>query len=266
MNHNQHLTQIPVLGTAVVNGASWLRDQIASIDMPVDRYVVVNNSGLAAVANELREIINTPNDFIRQRHVIDLPGNIGCAGAWNLMIKTTMMSPYWVICNHDVSFVPGVLAAIHQHMTDGRTGLVHGSSGDFAVGSWDLFAISERVVASHGLFDENFYPAYVEDLDYLMRLMNQPVPRVMLDMPYLHGGAPNSDYNRTGSQSLRSDSELKQRVDHARWINENRYMVDKWGPDWRWVMTHKQPWNQPTNSQGSWTWDLEFVRSKYTGF
>lgn len=257
---------IPVLGTAVVNGAAWLQQQISSIDFPVQRYVVVNNSGDRDIAQQVRDIADTPNDLVHERCVVDLPGNIGCAAAWNLMIKSTMMSPYWVICNHDVSFVPGVLEAIHQHMSDKNTGLVHGSSGDFGVGSWDLFAISDRVIASHGLFDENFYPAYVEDLDYLMRLMNQPVPRVMLDMPYLHGGSTNDDYEKTGSQSLREDPELKQRVDHARWINENRYMVEKWGPEWRWVMINKTPWNRSDNAQGQWIWNLDFVRSKYTGF
>jgi hypothetical protein len=259
-------TSIPVLGTAVVNGANWLVQQILTIDFPVDRYIVVNNSGSESVARDIRSALDVPNDLINSRHVIDLPGNIGCAGAWNLVIKSTMMSPYWMICNHDIAFCPGLLERLHGHMQQDRAGVVHGSSGDFKVGTWDLFAISDAVISSHGLFDENFYPAYVEDLDYLMRLMNQPVKRIMLDMPYLHGSASPELYGEHGSQTIKTDPHLRQIVDRARWINENRYMVKKWGDDWRWVMIHDRPWNAPDNTQGSWTWDLEFVRSKYTGF
>ena len=257
---------IPVLGTAIVNGADWLIPQILSIDFRVERYIVVNNSGNASTAQAIRDALNTPNDLIPNRHVIDLPGNIGCAGAWNLVIKSTMMSPYWMICNHDVAFCPRLLERLHDHMIKDHIGVVHGSSGDFAVGTWDLFAISADVITSHGLFDENFYPAYVEDLDYQMRLMNQPVDRIMLDMPYSHGKGTPQQYGETGSQTIKTDPALAQLVNQARWINENRYMVDKWGANWRWVLINKTPWNHADAKQGSWTWDLEFVRSKYTGF
>lgn len=271
MNHHEKSTVvseagIPVMGTAVVNGADWLTRQIQSIDFPVDRYIVVNNSGNTTVAQDIRRALDTPNNFVANRHVIDLPGNIGCAGAWNLVIKSTMMSSYWLICNHDVAFCTGLLARLHDHMIKDHAGVVHGSSGDFAVGTWDLFAISDKVITSHGLFDENFYPAYVEDLDYLMRLMNNPVPRKMLDMPYSHGNGTPQHYGEQGSQTIKADPELRRIIDQARWINENHYMKDKWGPDWRWVMINKTPWNHAHATQGSWTWDLDFVRSKYTGF
>jgi len=257
---------IPVLGTAVVNGVSWLESQIHSIDFPIDLYVVVNNSGKTSVSQELDAVLSHANPNIQRTMKVDLPGNIGCAGAWNLMIKSTMMNPYWVICNHDVSFSPGLLAAVHSNMVSGEVGVLHGSSGDFKVGSWDLFGIADSVIRSHGLFDENFYPAYVEDLDYLMRLLRQPVKRVMLDMPYQHGNGTNRQYDQHGSQSLRADDDLRERVHRARWINENNYMVEKWGKDWRWCITHPRPWNEPSNSVGSWHWQLDFVRDKYTGF
>lgn len=256
---------IPVIGTAVVNGVSWIQRQIASIDFAVDQYIVINN-GRPDISPALYAAMSVDNPLVRSKSVIDLPGNIGCAGAWNLMIKTTMDRPYWIICNHDVAFVPGLLEAMHTSMQQPDVGLVHGSPGNIGWGSWDLFAIRDRVVQSHGLFDENFYPAYAEDLDYIMRLIKDPVRQVMLDFPYLHGLGTNSDYGKQGSQTWREEPHLKAAIDHGRYINETEYMTNKWGASWRWLDPSALPRDQMSGRPSQWTWDLDFCRRKHLGF
>lgn len=257
---------IPVLGAAIVNGVSWIKRQIDSIDYPVEKYILINNNGRGELDRDLDQLAHQPHEFVTKIHVVHLPANIGCAGAWNLIIKSSMMAPYWLICGHDVAFHPGFLAKVAVAASDLKVGMVHGSAGDHGVGSWSLFTIRDWVIQEYGLFDENFYPAYVEDLDYVMRLAKRPIKRTILNEPYLHGNSSNDDYGAQGSQTWRQDYTLKSGIDRAREINETKYMTEKWGPAWRWVDPHWRPWNQTHNQLGDWTWDLNFVRSKNLGF
>lgn len=57
-----------------------------SIDYPVDKLVVVDNSGLKAW-------IPRPNDYVGELWTIRLPHGLGANGAWNLIIKTTPFCP-----------------------------------------------------------------------------------------------------------------------------------------------------------------------------
>jgi hypothetical protein len=260
------LTSIPVLGSAIVNGVDWIRRQIRSIDYPVDRYILINNNGRGELDHELNDLMAAPHAWIKKLHVVHMPSNIGCAGAWNLIIKSSMLAPYWIICGHDVAFHAGFLEKFAAAASDQRVGMVHGSAGGHGQGSWSLFSIRDWVIQEYGLFDENFYPAYVEDIDYVMRLIKRPIRRVILDQPYMHGHSDNDDYATQGSQTWRTDSALQQGIDWAREINETKYCTEKWGPGWRWMDPHWRPWNEPKNDLGDWCWDLEFCRSKHLGF
>lgn len=257
---------IPVLGTAIVNGAHWLQRQVQSIDYAVDHYIVINNNGRGELTAELDAITQQPHEFVRHFHVVHLPGNIGCAGAWNLIIKSSMMCPYWMICGHDVAFHPGFLSKLAAAAHSDQVGMVHGASGDHGVGSWSLFTIRDWVIQEYGLFDENFYPAYAEDLDYVMRLAKRPIKKIILNEPYLHGDSTNDDYSGHGSQTWRSEPRLKGQIDWARQINETKYMTEKWGAAWRWIDPHWRPWNNNNNDLGTWRWNLGFCRQKHLGF
>ena len=117
-----------------------------------------------------------------------MPYNIGCAGGWNMIMKSYMNAPYWVIINHDCSFGSGFLKEMYEAAQDEETGLVFGNGGDFGLGSFDLFLIKDWVIQSHGYFDENLYPCYGEDSDYIMRLHIKPVKTVLnLESKYFHG-------------------------------------------------------------------------------
>ena len=137
---------IPVMGSAIVNGVSWIRRQIASVDHPVDRYIVINNNGRGELTQELNDIAQEPHPYIQHIHMVHMPSNIGCSGAWNLIIKSSMMSPYWLICGHDIAFHPGFLSRLAAAASDPSVGMVHGAGGDHGIGSWSLFTMRDWVV------------------------------------------------------------------------------------------------------------------------
>jgi hypothetical protein len=192
-----------------------------------------------------------------------MPTNIGCPGAWNLIIKSYLMLPFWIIVNHDIKFTPGFLEEMVAKTKDEEVGLVYGNKDKWNLGCWDLFLIKDWVIKTHGLFDENFYPAYSEDLDYIMRLLIKPVKSDIVSKPYLHG---EETYETTGCQTIKVEPELRTKIDEGRILNENTYMINKWGPDWRYCNPYKTPFNKEGVDLGYSKYDLDFTRSKYIGF
>jgi GT2 family glycosyltransferase len=254
---------IPVLGTAVVNGVHWLRRMIDSIDYPVDELFIVNNNGRGELHTELEIIANTKYQYIKKVTISHMPSNIGCGGAWNLIIRSYLNAPYWIITNPDVAYSPGFLETMVREAKDRKVGMVHCSPCFHDQGSFECFLLKDWVVQSHGLFDENFYPAYVEDCDYIMRLVLQPVKRVYMNVPYLHG---EESYETTGSQVLRTEPALKEKIDRARYLNEHTYMEQKWCPKWRYPEPWPYPFNNPNFPISYTTYDLNFCREKSLGF
>jgi hypothetical protein len=258
------MTSIPVIGTAIVNGVHWLQRLIASIDYPVDNFVIFNNNGRGELTSQLDSLIK-PHPYIKHIHVCHLPTNLGCPAAWNLIIKSYMMSPYWIILNHDVAFTSGFLEDMYIYACNPDIGMVHGASGEFGVGTWDIFLIKDWVVQKYGLFDENLYPAYCEDWDYLLRFISEPINKAFITKPYYHG--ETLEYAKSGSQTWREDTSLKAKLDYARQVNESYYLTNKWGDNW-WQFTpsNRYPYNNPQNDLGYNKYDLNLIRHKYIGF
>lgn len=254
---------IPVIGTAIVNGTNWLYRLIDSVDYPVDEFVIINNNGRGEITNELDLLLKRNHQFINQIKVCHIPYNIGCSGAWNLIIKSYMLSPYWVIVNHDIKFSPGILQQFDENGLDTNFGLIHAENSNLGLGKWDLFLIKDWVIKSCGLFDENLYPAYAEDADYIMRMINIGIQSKTLNIPYLHG---EKDYETSGSQTWREDIRLKEKLHKSIYLNENEYLNKKWGDGWRMCSPYKTPFNNPSFDSKYTKYDLDFVRSKHLGF
>lgn len=253
---------IPVIGTAIVNTPYWVTRLLYSVDYPVDTFVIFNNNGRDQITAELDSLKNLNHKFIKKIVVCHLPANLGCSGAWNLIIKSYMKAPYWVISNHDVAFMPGFLEALVQKQSDPEVGIVHGGGG-----GWDLFSIKDWVVQEYGLFDENLYPGYCEDMDYGMRFRSKPLKRVMsVDVPYLHGTKINS-YD-DGSQTWRSEPAIAQAIHLAHELNK-QYLHAKWSPAWQ-DHVEGEPFAHPFNNEklplDFSSYDLNFVRAKHLGF
>lgn len=256
---------IPVIGTAVVTNPFWVTRLLFSVDYPVDNFVIFNNNGRGEITEELDALTKIKHKFVKKVTVCHLPANIGCGGAWNMTIKCYMNAPYWIIVNDDVAFGLGFLEEmISAANSDEEVGIVHGKPGDYQIGSWDLFLIKDWVIAQYGLFDENLYPAYCEDSDYIMRIKNGKVKRVLeLNTPYYHG--LGTEYYEHGSQTKKSSAELFHKLNI---VNETNfeYMNKKWGEGWRWVSPHKNPLGIENMPISYTSYDLNFVRTKHLGF
>jgi len=257
---------IPVIGTAIVNTPHWIKRLIESVDYPTDNFVIFNNNGREQITQELEQIIreNQDHPFIKKIHLTHMPSNIGCSGAWNLIIKSFITSPYWIITNHDVAFLPGFLEKMVELASDSEVGMVHGQGGDFNDGGWDLFLIKDWVIKSHGLFDENLYPAYGEDVDYIMRLKHHPIKRIStVGIPFLHGYSTN--YYEGGEQTKKGEPGLSKRLSEVNLINFE-YLTEKWGPRWRETWPFVWPYNNPDFPISYTSYDIDYVRRKHLGF
>ena len=257
------INTIPVIGVPILNGSSWLKKQIDSVDFPIENYVIVNNGG-SVIFDEIQEIIAQPHPYIQNFHVNNVIYNMGVAPSWNLVIKSFMHSPYWLIVNNDVSFESGFLAEIFEAAQIENVKLIFGKEGDGSAtgaGSFDCFLMKSSLVQSHGLFDENFYPAYCEDVDYMMRLINQPVNTInFINKKYYHGGT--LDYNSTGSQTRRNSESLNKKIVYA-WQRNLEYMTTKWGKEWKLGKPYKTPFNIPNLSIRCTDFDLNFCKDKH---
>ena len=262
---------IPVIGTAIVNEVKWLKRQLDSVDFPVENYIIIDNSG-DVLNEELNNLIsNTTNEFIKNLKVYHMPYNIGCGAAWNMIINSFMKSQYWIIVSHDCSFGGGILEEMYDKAQDNEVGMVHGNGGEFGFGSFDLFLIKSWVVQSHGYFDENLYPAYGEDSDYIMRLVNKPIKKVVdLKSIYYHGegemrNGTDNDYMKTGMNTKKHSQELYNKLTYINELNYE-YLFKKWGPNWREMGPYEHPFNIKGLDIRASIVDLEFCKGKHLGF
>ena len=221
------MDSIPVLGALVMTGPEWIKRQIESIDYPVDNYVLFNNGGSNEVVKYIDDLFKEDHPFIKNKQICHLPSNLGVQAGWNLIFKSNMFAPYWIIASHDVSFTDGILEEMHEATKDIEVGMVYPSAGDFGWGSYDLFLMKNWVVDKIGLFDENFYPAYFEDFDHAIIIKNASIKiKAGLSKKYYHGDTFN--YNISGGQTAKSCPKISENFRRAKGINQD-YLIKKWG-------------------------------------
>jgi GT2 family glycosyltransferase len=128
-----------------------------SIDYPVDKLVIVDNSGK-------REFTPKVNEFVNETWLLQVPHGLGANGAWNLIIKSTPFAPYWVIPNDDSWFEAGALETIAKEVDTDAFNFLDINP------SWSCVIPSEGSVRRAGLWDEAFHPIYFDDDDYEWRM------------------------------------------------------------------------------------------------
>jgi hypothetical protein len=250
------MNRIPILGTAIVNNPYWLYRLFYSIDYPVDKFVIVDNSG-GDITNQILDLKKQKHPYINNVEIISFPRNTGCPNAWNIIIKTYFDVDGWLITNHDVMFKPNTLSQIMKESENEDVGIIQ-PIGHHNIGSFDLFFIKDWVVKKVGFFDENFYPGYGEDIDYLIRLKRSNIKSLQIKMDYIHGNAENNEsYFETGQQTIKSfDENQKNKIFHAKKINEEKYLIDKWGKNFKSLNITKEPFSESTQKYNAFDFDL----------
>lgn len=230
---------IPILSIPVINRPDLLARCIASIDAPVGRLVVIDNSptgGYAAVVEA--HVPDCVNDWF----VCEPPSNLGVAASWNLAIRTAPAEPWWCIANADTEFGPGDLARLAVEMERGGARWV-GCNGD-----WRVMGISREVVERVGFFDENYHPIYGEDVDYERRCDLDGIPRYFIQGTSTHAG----------SAAIRSD-ERYARANRRTHPANHAYHVAKWGGTFRGGERFTTPFDSGA-PLSHWTLDLRRLR------
>ena len=148
---------IPVLGFATLSKFDLAQRLLESIDYPVQKLVIVDNSGRKAWIPE-------PNDYVSELWTIRLPHGLGANGAWNLIIKSTPFAPYWVIPNDDSWFEPGALETIAHNVDPQKFNFVDVNP------KWSCVVPGEGAIRTAGLWDEVFHPIYYDDDEYEWRM------------------------------------------------------------------------------------------------
>lgn len=266
---------IPILGIPIINGYHWLERLIKSIDFPIDTVLILNNnSNDIDLVNNLDKLQHNKfdNQHINNIKICHLPANIGVAASWNLIIKSNINAPYWLISNNDISFTPGVLENFYHKAQNNNIGIVYGNPGDFGNGSYDLFLIKDWVIQEIGLFDENCYPAYCEDVDYIIRISNyrryKDLQTTYLDLPYYHGNKLSSEpnyYLGGGRQTGKQKPGLLQKLDEVN-LKNYEYMYMKWGSECNANNYQEFPLNIQNMPLSYISYNLNFCRSKFIDF
>ena len=176
------MKSIPVLGIPVLNRADLLKRCIDSIDYPVDRLVIINNGRESDVREYLESIVERLSNLT----VFTPQTNLGVAASWNWVMRNHPEAPWWLHVANDIKFTAGDLAKICDYVEAHPEEVVNPANHGHS-----LFAVKQSCLEVAGDFDENFFPAYLEDSDHMYRISLAKAP--WSDVPNvnaIHGEAP----------------------------------------------------------------------------
>jgi hypothetical protein len=174
--------------------------------------------------------------------------NWGVAGGWNILLREAFYNRNYdgvVIVGSDTQFLNGFWDSFATDL--GKYDFIESSH------QFNCFYMSKDCFDIVGSFDENFYPAYVEDDDYRIRLqkakivytVNKGSKRLLL---HDH----SSTVRRNPKYALSSFKTFPM---------NKEYMTKKWGgvqdsvPKWKQVFEH--PFNNPEWPNDKWLLDIE---------
>jgi GT2 family glycosyltransferase len=217
---------LPNLTIPVLNRYDLLQRCVDSIDYPVKHLLIIDNG------QNYRGRIRTP-DCVEKMTWLDMPSNFGVAASWNLGIKSFRHDPVWFFTSNDVQFESGALAVLHETATEGVLTL----SESFPY--FHTFGVGEDVVRRIGLFDENIYPAFEEDIEFLGRIKRAGITLVHAPVKVRHDNSStiHSDlkYRDANIATHPMNSDYRQRKEAGLIpLTEPKWALDRWRrQDWR---------------------------------
>jgi hypothetical protein len=146
---------VPSIGLDV----SLLERLADSIDYPI-KYLCVLNNGPVGALEGFRD--SHPGWIVKE----PATGNLGVAGGWNECVKLFPNEKSWLIVNEDAYFLPGQLEKICKCVDANLDApIIYLNSSQ----AFYCFVWTAKGHADFGTFDENFFPAYLEDSDMRVR-------------------------------------------------------------------------------------------------
>lgn len=191
-----------------------IRRLAASVDYDIKWKVALNNGPLGALESFSRDF---PDWHIKETGI-----NHGVAGSWNQCAKWFSSEPAWLLMNEDAYFLPGYLEKIchtSDEFHDVEPVIYLNSSQAFYCFVWTAFG-REMI----GEFDEAFWPAYLEDCDYRVRMrlakFNQPPCAIPYPPPLPHGKLRTGGIDYTAM--LQGTGLLTRAYWRRKWGSDNR--------------------------------------------
>jgi len=220
-------------------------------------YIIVDNGG-GLPEGELRALLGA-----RFLEIVRPDKNIGVAASWNLIIDRAAPEDV-IISNDDIVLGKDTFREMASALEDSL--FVEGDG-------WALFGQQHQLVHLVGYYDENFWPAYYEDVDYDLRLARAGIRpfRPVLSEPVHHEG-----WATTTSLGSPEWLRLGRERNHA-------YFISKWGgesknPRWNGndaIVHYAEPfngnppdgWNERNRMSGSTAmrWDVLNQVAKVNG-
>lgn len=196
----------PTIIIPVFNRPDLLRKAIDSIDFPWQHLVLVANH--LSVMSDAKEIERS----FANVHVVHAGFNLGFGASANYVFRR-YPAP-WLLLNNDIIFHPGsVEAMMKAYEADPDLCMITAGEG-----------MTSALFTKHGIgfvgdFDENFWPAYCEDCDWVRRMV-------------LSGGrsisAEGASVEHAGSQTINSDPFLS-KLNSITHRHNQEYYRKKWG-------------------------------------
>lgn len=213
---------LPLLSIPVLNRYDLLDHMIDSIDHDVEEILIINNG---------KEKYYPKNNSFKYT-ILDLPSNLGCAGSWNLTVKLYPHLPFWAFSSADIIWKPGQMKK-----------MVEESGPDFLCLSSQFtsaFSWGENLVRNVGLFDENYYPIYIEYMDYKERICAK-------------GFGDNIKYNSFQIDGTKDGTTVKS---DSKFLEKNKYTQEKNEQYFQHKFKHKKwtntAWNIDIRRDNDW--------------
>lgn len=216
VSDRQSRSVIPLLGVPTLTRHDLLLRMLRSVDVIVERLLIVDNSG---------EGFDVPDGPWQNVTVLRMPINFGVAASWNLAIKSGFDLPWVMIASDDCYFESGDLA---RFATAARPDAIMTASN---FPRWHTFAFGLDVAEKVGLFDERFYPAYFEDSDMTRRCeqANVSIEPSGVRVPHDNSSTLKSraSFSSANTHTFISNRELHESRSPGHWL-PSRWRNNRW--------------------------------------
>jgi len=176
---------IPVLSVSLtVDPMNYLPRMLVSIDHPIERILIkIGNADPVAINHMVSSVKHAQKRnprFLHNNLRLHIEKqNPGAANGMNMGLRYILDSPskntWALIVNSDIEFKSKTLryfaSNMRRHIANEPATFGIGFMNLHASATWSAFAPTKRLAQHIGLFDENFYPAYMEDIDYAYLLL-----------------------------------------------------------------------------------------------
>lgn len=210
-------------------------------DGDADVYVIINNPNDESLIDQI--------DQFDDGYLIVNDDNFGVSGSWNQAIIEGYKNCYDYVCCMGFDTVlkdPNMLYEAWFEMEN--TGSDFGRGTHFSFNFWIVH--TKKFLMKVGTFDENFYPAYWEDIDMMRRL------RILRDEGLVNT-CKFEDADKVEHSQSRTVNDHQSIIPHDVWnytyTHNQLYMRNKWGTDEdNHKVGFKTPYNDPKLHTSFW--------------